>query len=239
MTTINAFASDTSVDIFSDGGIWDATGQILAIGPKVLPLPQYCGAIGATGPANVTFLLFWELAGRNFGDFDALVSGAKDFVSEVIARHGAVMGIGDYANFDVLLAGWSDRFGRMSLYNLRVRGRTIRMGVGEALAWYQSCATPKQRAWKIRPDHIETDGLALFEDQRNTIYEIDAGAGPVRGTFTAGFCQYTRCSRDGVHTKILATYPDQIGQETGEPVATSEGFPAVQHEPSRAGGSLF
>lgn len=201
--------------------------------------------LAARGPSILTPLLA-EAVQQAFRTFDAAALGLAEVIEEAVGTYGEVLGRCDIgADFDLLMAGWSEARDCGEVYYL---SSIDRAGVP---AWTLSkCGpvvlSPNDDAMteRLRPKASQLDlsrndplavALVIMEEQRG-VAGLQGGDEPVHGV--GGFAQATTVTRDGISSRILRRWADPVGvplrpvpathDHDGEPVEPWFGSAASQ-----------
>ncbi len=213
MSAMNVFVTD-AVHVFTDGGHYSLDDMKLrAIGNKIAFLPHLNAVIASTGYAHATTLISNFLIDKPFATFDDLADGFGDYLKWCMA-HCASIGVPrDWAQLEVLLAGWSEADAKPKAFVVRDhrKGNEPPFQTVE-YSRYVSPEHPRFASiYAGDVDDVATAGLDLMRAQREIRFGVEGAKSNVVGhQVVAGFCQHTVVDRDGIHSRILERWPDRF-----------------------------
>lgn len=220
MTAINTIIQRDAVRIVSDAASYAADGNLVAVAPKVALLPHLNAAIACRGP-HISVPLFADLLGAVASTYDDLKAKAPAFIRDLLPMFEASFSQCQFGgDFDVVVAGISETTGpdawlvcshtRYSVepFSLvQLAGLTLLPG-DPAIHEAVRAAVPHD----VEAFDIERDGLAVLEAQRAHAVE-HAGGRWLTGV--GGFAQVTSITREGISTRVIHRWYDEVGQPIG------------------------
>lgn len=191
--------------------------------------------LAARGPSALTPLLA-EAVQHAFRSFDAAALGLASVVEEAVGTYAEVLGRCDIgADFDLLMAGWSELRDCGEVYGLSSIARpglpawTLSKCGPVMLSPCDDAMTERLRPKAARLDLSRNDPLAvalLIMEEQRSVAGLQGGDEPVHGV--GGFAQATTITREGISSRILHRWADPVGvplrpvpathDEDGEPV---------------------
>jgi len=225
MSALNVLKRRDVIHVVSDGGYYDDDGRVLSFGCKVYPIAHFPGFVGALGRVLAGPLLAAAL-GQAASDIDALFDKIELLLPEFEDRFEDVLEDGVSG---MMVGGWSAARNEMRLGYIKGRAKsepdihTLKIFAGDqAIAWPVISEARQLDAFGRL--FYSIDDVPAPEDyakrqlmaQRHTEFELPSGR---KGCGIGGFGQLTTITRDGVGTKIVARYPDRVGEYmTPEPI---------------------
>lgn len=218
MSAINIFTTPTAVHVVTDGAAYLSDGTMTAVVQKAHPIAHLRMVLAGRGPSVLTPLLA-EAVQQAFRSFDAAAEGLSEVVEEAVGTYADVFSRCDIgADFDLLMAGWSESRDCGEVYYL---SSIDRAGVP---AWSLSkcgpvvlspnddAMTERLRSKGAQLDLTRNDPLAvaliIMEEQRG-VAGLQGGDEPVHGV--GGFAQATTITRGGISSRILRQWADPVG----------------------------
>lgn len=220
MSALNIHLADDAAHVFTDGALYyrGTEGAVAAFGNKVWPLPQFDAVIGATGASWPIFMIANQITAHGAlgtaTDFAELRDTFPKLIRDSIALSQS-MNMPDWGHYVAALIGWNREEGRAEAYRI---SRFDRDEAGafemEAVSDIRSPADAFVRDTPFRAADAAASGLAIMEKQRNlrTWSADEPDAGPI--SCVGGFCQHTIVSADGITTRAIHHWPDEIGGTT-------------------------
>jgi len=220
MSAINTVIQADSVHLICDGASYDADGRLVSVGPKMQMLPHLNAAVACRGP-RASVPLFADLLSAAASTYDELKAEAPTFLRELRPMLDATFAHCELgADFDVVIAGISESDGPdayliCSHERYGVQPWTVVQFAG--LAMMPADAATQARVFASIPDNVdlvdpERDGRIILEAQR--VFPIDHG-GDRSFVGVGGFAQLTSITRDGISTRVIHRWPDEIGEPIG------------------------
>ncbi len=213
MTALNAFVRGREAHILTDAAYLDTQGRLIFIGSKVRMLPHLNAVCVIRGESELDGA-FTAMFGTAFTSFDALAKDFRTAIDNVLSSHDKGR---PYAPVDVVVAGVSEFSRKPELWTASrgtppepVRYSRDRAYISPALG---DAAAATLEAQDLDPFSDEfdpvMDGADLLEAQRVQVIQ-PAGFPPCH--IVGGFVQLTTISADGISTRVLRRWPDQVGQ---------------------------
>lgn len=220
MSAINTLVKRDSVHLITDAASYDSAGNLVAAIPKVALLPHINAAVACRGP-RASVPLFADLLSAAASTYDELKAHAPTFLRELRPMLDATFAHCEFgAVFDVVIAGISESAGPdayliCSHERYGVQPWTVVQFAG--LAMMPADAATQELVLASIPDDVELvdperDGRIILEAQR--AFPMDHGGGRVF-TGVGGFGQLTSITRDGISTRVIHRWPDEVGQPIG------------------------
>jgi hypothetical protein len=205
-----------SYHFFTDGGVFDSKGVLIAIAQKTHMLAHMPAALTVLGPrAWATVLYAFVASCATFdGLRDTIISDLRSY--EALIKRAAESD-GMSADFQIFMAGYSHRENRLAGFMVASNAES---GVKEPYVLQELLETMVNPA----PDHvalksvvweypesinIERDGLKLMQAQRKMPFAHGNGA---IQSVVGGFIQHTVVSSDQVTTRIVHRWDDKVGE---------------------------
>mgnify|MGYP001002900966 CR=1 FL=1 len=220
MSAINAIIQRDAVHLLTDAASYDSAGNLVAAIPKVALLPRINAAMACRGP-RASVPLFCDLLNAAASSYDELKAKAPTFLRDLrpmLAVTFAYCELGD--DFDVVVAGISESVGPdaylvCSHQRYGVEPWTVVQFGG--LAMMPADAAMKARVFASIPDNVdlvdpERDGRIILEAQR--AFPMDHG-GDRNFVGVGGFAQLTSITREGISTRVIHRWSDEVGQPIG------------------------
>lgn len=248
MTAIMAVWKSDSIDILSDGAwVRPNDGTLLAICSKQLLLRHpdtdaVIAVIASSGAASM--ILEFNTRANGMRSFDGLIAAAPTLWREVMAStppptlhiRGDDGSVPETPIVSAMaLAGYSERDGRLMLYDLR--SDIAPDGQPQAIVSAPGLVLTDSEIehFANNPDTFNAyaDGLDFMHKARQRVYEFNSGQ---LCRMVGGYVQRTRLDRFGVWSEIIHRWPDQIGQ----PIAANRGrrfcLPNARYQLNEVGG---
>lgn len=221
MTAINVILSSDSAHMITDGAITDDSGSVLMIGPKVYSFPHIGAAISIRGAKGIAVMIAegLSLSGKkyDFSSYDKLKATIRPFLSEFLssADAGKLDGMfpAEWRELDIVVAGWSDAQKRADAFFIVTHN--------------QHPVVPTMKVIDTGAHLIAPTHPALMADIEPRISAIIAGEAcdSCLDEFAAdlierqrqlepnvgGFAQVTTVTRSAITSRIVARFPDKIG----------------------------
>lgn len=218
MSAINIFTTPQAVHVVTDGAAYLSDGMMMAVVQKAHPIAHLRMVLAARGPSILTPLLA-EAVQQAFRSYDAAVLGLRDVIAEAVDTYEAVLDRCDIgADFDLLMAGWSESRDCGEVYYLSSIDRpgapawTLSKCGPVVLSPNDDAMTERLRSKSAQLDLSRNDPLAvalvIMEEQR-CVAGLQGGGEPVHGV--GGFAQATTVTRGGISSRILHRWADPIG----------------------------
>jgi hypothetical protein len=242
MSAIVILKQPDALYLLTDGASYTADGVVTSIEPKVAVLPDINMAIFTRGPAGSSHLAMFTWLDE-FASFDEFAADSVEHVRKLYFQNEAWMRRGGHPDLEFFFAGWSELRNRPECYLIRCGYEDSachyhkKMG-SKAGSKYRDKPFQKQpvsdfcfapgifeksdlTATKF-PTHLkpkdltpEVDMLHVMEMmRRKPCARFDDQ--PKRIT-VGGHALLTRIDADGVTQKMLAEYPDAIGEPIQAP----------------------
>jgi hypothetical protein len=221
MSAINVVLKKSSVHIICDAASYDERGNLIAAVPKVALLPHLNAAIACRGP-RISVPLFADLLPAIATTYDELKTEAPTFLRDLqpmLQASFAHCSLG--TEFDVVVAGISETAGP-DAYLICSHTRYGGVQPWTTVQLAELTTLPGDLDIRARfidrvPHDIEAfdperDGLTVLEAQRAAPIEH---AGDKSFVGVGGFAQVTSITRDGIVTKVIHRWPDEIGHQIG------------------------
>lgn len=209
MSAINVLIQNERVHLYTDGAIYQPNGQLSGIGPKVRLLPHLNATMAMRGAFLGLAPIAEELSAAP--SFDGLRDGIVDCLQKCAETYRHLLNqCASGPDFEAVIAGISETGGPTAY----IVASNDRYGAPWSVIDLEGfSATPvndviHRRLYEIAAgryaDQLDpvADGLAIMEAQR--------AAG--EGAFVGGFAQLTTVDADGVHSRVIHRWPDQIGR---------------------------
>lgn len=231
MTAINVIRQASAVHVLSDGVFCDPDGVVCEIGPNAFELPHLPAVLAIRGPTHFMPFLVHRLA-RECRCFDDLIRRVVAAALEVYASFPMTLGTVGFGavepGFELVVAGWSTKRNKPESYLVAGVEPEFRQGrkrkAWELLELPEVLIAPRigdaqigSIRWTV-PESAETfqpevDGLKLLEAQRRLRGASDGH--PQRGLAhrIGGFIQLATISPDGIVSRILQRWPDEVGRK--------------------------
>lgn len=217
MSVVNIIHTPEAVHLFSDGGLFSSDGSVSAILSKAYCLPHLNAVISSRGSCYFANQLVLTI-NRTFSSFEALVADLPELFRAQYEKHEAVIAEAGAA-FELWFIGWSHERGGPESYAISSHGLTARQHGVDAVPWeivrlgscsIVPCDVDFGRRLAARSTNTQEElGIAIAECQRQL-----RGKNPFGHEITglAGFIQQSTVSQNGIFTKILKRFPDEIGK---------------------------
>lgn len=220
MSAINSVIKRNSVHLITDAASYDAEGLLIATVPKVALLPHLNAAVACRGP-RVSVPLFADILSAAASTYDKLKAKAPAFVRDLqpmLQASFAYCSLG--VEFDIVVAGISKsigpdawllcshtRYGVEPFSTVQLAELTTLPGDLDIRARFIDRVPHDVEAFDP-----ERDGLAVLEAQRAAPINH---AGDQCFVGVGGFAQLTTITREGITTKVIHHWPDEVGQPIG------------------------
>jgi hypothetical protein len=231
MAALNVIRQREAVHIISDGVFCDKAGIVCEIGPNAFGLPHLPAALAIRGSTHFMPFLVHRLS-RECRSFEELLAKITRLALEVHASFPMTFGTLGHGtvepDFDLIAVGWLKSRGAPASYVLTSHDRVVARGltsspwqllelpevlIAPPIAEEQILAsgwTVPHSAESFRPD---ADGVALVKVQRLWRRELDERVGAMQQIhIVGGFIQVTTVSAEGVNSRVLHRWPDQVGR---------------------------
>lgn len=220
MTAINTVLKRDSVHLLTDAASYDIAGNLVTAAPKVALLPHLNAAVACRGP-HIALPLIADLLGAAASTYDDLKAKAPAFICALLPIFEAsfaqcqfgsdfdivVAGISEMAGPDAYLICSHDRYGAAPFSTVQLSGLSLLPG--DPAIHERVLATVLS---DVEQFDVERDGLAVLEAQRAHAVE-HAGGRWLTGV--GGFAQVTSITRDGISTRVIHRWADEVGQPIG------------------------
>jgi hypothetical protein len=227
MTAINIIRKKDSVHLISDGASYDAKQRLVSIGPKVFPLPHINAAIGIRGP-TIALPLLAHLIGHAATSYDALKINIVEILSNAYANTRVVLEKGVTGSaLNVVIGGFSETVGADAYVVVcdddgmvspltQITDFGFMPSCPQITSFVQMQAAKHQWS-KSAIDEIDAAdfGLRTIEMQRALKF------GDYNTCHVGGFAQITSIRPDGIETKLLRRWPDEIGSPLNDSILTA------------------
>lgn len=225
MSGIFTVAGPESVWIYTDGAGCHSDGSVAWVGSKILLMPEWPGAIATRGIGALPWML--RLAWS--AEVPSLDAALERVVADALAIGGelALNGYPDPLNWEIVLAGWSDRRGAFEVWDVfgrnapewteeqcraepALRPRQLK---GTTAAWPVPDEAILKSLWPSTGSGLSPAEMALpvMEAMRRKPYATPHFRG-VEQHAIGGFIQETGIGHDGISTSIIHRWPDVIGE---------------------------
>lgn len=227
-----------SIEIVSDGALYDTAGRLRGVKRKAIALPEIPAAIFGRGADAIVGTLshmiaitspMFDLAGKS-NTFDDLVKRVeRDIAPKIKAKIEEAGGIPAEAQSEIVVAGFSEKIGPTVavMRTFDVSYDHGEEGIEHLAAW-KLYTLPAY--WAAGPDisaDIEAMGLS-WEDlcrdglrphavvlmdamrKRKDVNPLVAGDTPMHGV--GGHVQYVEITRDDARSEIIHDWHDPIGE---------------------------
>ncbi|MCO5156684.1 MAG: hypothetical protein M9945_07990 [Aquamicrobium sp.] len=214
MTAINVFVKDDGIHFITDGITYMPSAKA-AVGrlAKVLSLPWLDAAIATSGTAIAGYMIAAAIGDAAIETFDGLVEHLPEIVRNgtlELRRAGQAL----LNNCEIVIGGWSesrDRYEAYALATMSHNGQpafTLRP-VTRYLRPYPSATISAL----FDPAYGARDGMAILSAQRDAPGEgVD---GHLAGRAVGAFGQWSHLSRDGLMTRCIGTWPEDLAKIAG------------------------
>jgi len=238
MSAFITLAREDTIEMISDGALYDASGRLVGVKAKAIALPEIPAAIVGRGAdaivgslahlAAITSPLAVIAGAPN--SFDDLMKRIEiDLVPRIRSKVEEAGGVPDYAQSELAIAGFSEKIGPtvavMRTFDLSYDHDED--GIEYLSAW-KLYTLPAY--WAAGPDISEDvkamglswedlcrDGLRPYAvdlmeamRRRKDVNPLVAGDTPMHGV--GGHCQYVEITRDDARSEILHVWPDVVGE---------------------------
>jgi hypothetical protein len=216
MTAINVIRQSGAVHVLTDGAGIDANGAVVLRTQKVFPLAHLNAVIACRG-WPLFAACFAAQASIEASSFDQLKTIAVRLARSVIADAQHLMEA-SYAGaeFDLVIAGWSEGTGPNSYFLCSYEGVGVapwavaELGEISLLPTNEAVNADLEAAFPngVRPDDVDPAavGLRILEIQR----KHPTGRGLLRNV--GAFAQLTTVTPDLITTRIIHRWPDELGR---------------------------
>ncbi|KRE13461.1 hypothetical protein ASE63_18485 [Bosea sp. Root381] len=217
MSVVNIVHGSNAVHMFTDAGLFAADGSVTALLHKAHPVPH----LGAVFSSRGSYWFMQKIVtaiSHHFSTFDEMIAGVRALFVSQYERHAEAIAAADAGEFELWICGWSSARARPESYGISSRNLQLAVHGVEAPAWalqqVGDMVLPRDGRFRQRlaahpTNSIEELGIAIAECQRQLRGFTPSG---VEVTGIAGFIQATTVTSDGITTKILRRWPDQVGQ---------------------------
>ncbi|WP_439496836.1 hypothetical protein [Bosea sp. (in: a-proteobacteria)] len=214
MSAISIFLTDDAAEVFTDAATYDGDGRIVSIEPKAYPMAHLGCVVNVRG-SQAFARDFAPRISRAFWDFEDLISHLA-LAAEVAweANQEMLNACHTGPDVEIFVAGWSKVRNRAEAYVVASHDRNgerwalTPIGPFAAAPFDDSCPLHDRMT-----DDVLAAGLELMEAQRNVRDEQGRGG-------VGGFIQWSRVTRDSIHTTVVKRWPDAVGDLLGgEPLA--------------------
>jgi hypothetical protein len=204
--------NDGAFHFFTDGGVFNSKGELIATAQKSHMLGHHPAALTILGPRAFSAMLYAYAA--TCATFDYLLDtavwalrGYHDLIEKSAIQDGSC------ADFQIFMAGYSHRLNRLAAF---VLASNVASGVKEPFVLEElsevmvnpppSHGALESVGWEYpNAINIERDGSKLVQAQRQT--PMPFGDGSI-GCVIGGFIQHTVVTSDQVTTRIVHRWPD-------------------------------
>jgi hypothetical protein len=203
---------DGAFHFFTDGGVFDSKGELLATAQKTHMISHMPAALTILGPRAFAGALYGYAA--TCATFDHLIDTVVWALGsyEALIKKGAEQD-GMSPNFQLFMAGYSQRLNRLAAFMLASSdGSPLELQeLPEATLNPPPCDEALKSVGWTYPEQfdVERDGMKIIHAQRLTPLPFDDGS---TGCAIGGFIQHTVVTRDQITTRIIHRWPDEIGK---------------------------
>ncbi|MGX1786135.1 hypothetical protein ACWIGM_05320 [Bosea sp. NPDC055332] len=203
--------------MYTDAGLFTNDGTVSAILSKAYCLPHLCAVISSRGSCYFANQLILAI-NHSFSTFEGLIGGLSAVFRTQYETHESTIALAG-ASFELWLAGWSHVRKAPESYAIASHGLTVHHHGVSAAPWEitrlnNRSIVPRDAKFdrRLAAYSIETPeelGIAVAECQRQLRGTTPHG---VEITGLAGFIQHSTVNRDGISTRILKRFPDEVGK---------------------------
>lgn len=220
MSAINTLIKRDSVHLITDAASYGADGNLIAVKSKVAMLPQINAAVACRG-AFISVPLIADLLSVAAPTYDDLKATAPALLRALLPMFEASFAHCEFGiDFDVVIAGISESDGSdayliCSHERYGVEPWTVVQFAG--LSMMPADAPMQERVFASIPDYFELvdperDGRIILETQRAFSMDHDNDRALIG---VGGFAQVTSITREGITTRVIHRWPDEVGQPIG------------------------
>lgn len=211
MSAINVLIQSDRVHLYTDAAAYQPDGRLDGIVQKVRSMPHLNCAAAMRGPF-IGFAPIMEEISAARTSFDSLREAMPRLLRTCAVAYDHLLDqCSESPDFEVVIAGISETAGPSAYL---VPSHACYGEPWSIIDLAGLSATPAsehvhQRIREIAasrsPDQLDpvADGLAIMEAQR----------AKGSGAFVGGFAQLTTIDADGVHSRVIHRWPDQIGRK--------------------------
>lgn len=182
MTAINVLLTESEVHVFSDGGHYDAAGNIVRVGAKTLHLPRYDALLAFSGPSGAIPAII-----RRIEELDCPSLSHLCAVAEVTLAGVVPLGL----PYSIIIAGIEN--GIPIGIAVEERGVAHWLGIGSMIRSLE-CSE------RFDIGDVVGSGRRMITEQR-ALYGV-----------VAGFCLHTKLTEGGLFNQVLDRWPIVMAQ---------------------------
>jgi len=205
MTALNLWLAPRSAVFLTDAAHLDDNGRMIGVASKVARLPGLSAVASTRSTRQLLDLIACSFGGA-FKTFDHMVDELDSAVAVLAEMCGSK--VTDFG-YEVVLAGWSPKHEEMQAW--AGSGGAGSPFASQQVGGYRAPASPEViSSFATTLDQIEIqDGRRLVEAQRQ------ARISPYGGNsfhIVGGYIEETVVTPEGITSRVLARWPDPVGQ---------------------------
>ena len=224
MTAINIIQKSAEILVMADGLGYDARGGPSQAVTKMAMLPHIPLLVAVRGHGSIAHLIVAKFATEKRTGFDAFLEFLAGFAREVIPQTNTHFGTPDFPH-EIHAVGFSESRGRLESHFLATSDAYVNRGRGAYTLHTEDepmVASPQPSEEAITAARFVCPPVRKFDPSDHGVRLMDAQ----RRTYPdkiGGFLQLARVTREGISSRIIHRWPDEIGKRLA-PEASLDGM---------------
>lgn len=218
MSAFFSFQYDDCIQLLTDGGFFDAHGNLVHVGSKVMRVSGMPIVLSGRGVVSDVFSLPATIEKRIgnlglLGTVDRVLDALREMFRGIAKDHGHI-------DVEYIVAAWSETAGPQH-YFVHLHGHWptpafelanlgAQMAGGPPVAWDDIAHLGLTAEDVASSDFPSVHGVAVMNAMRGKLGRIPGTESNIYGV--GGLCELTTVSEQGVASRFLCHYPDQLGK---------------------------
>lgn len=221
MTAGVIIVGNNGIETFTDGGAFDADGNLGQYSNKVRVLPHISALVFCRGSGSACE--YAKTMCQHFTSFDNLISGMAGIALLVSKRAQQVDN--DPINLSMVIAGYSDEYKEWQAHQVAVVANDLGLMEGSLtvskLPWFYAepwpddeilAASSLYKDGEFQWNSTIQDGIDFLHCQRDTVYVMHPDS-DLKGCVVGGFIEHTVLTHDRAQQAIIHRWPDRLWEK--------------------------